>query len=303
MQGDTIENHSTRKSNMFKNRSIAIILSIFAFSCSTVVSAENYVECDNCNAGQIHQKVISWISKNHSIGDVTKSVKKNVHVIDLTKGEVQSFQTLLQAVPGPIFGNQPPRMLMLPKIEGIVPPKNILNMLDNVRTAKAQLKSDAENLVIPESIIADAWDFVNCAYCESAVQDYFNNSLSGQIETVSLTITEVAQAFNLVASSIPDQYRVPLEAGGYVTFKVALLKNESEIIIELTKIVDIDGNNIPMNASQLPNLILHINDTQRNVIINRYLSNFNFMIPPHIIGRVTIIDCGVTRPGQCASGI
>ena len=279
---------------MLKNRSISIILSIFAFSCSTFTAAATYIDCHDCNQTQINQKVLNWTSSNIKKNEAINNVKKIVHVIDLSKLQAQSFQTRKKAVVMPLMGNlnAPRRINYESDFKRISTPQNILSKLNNIKRAKTQLRAGAQSLVIPENVISDPWEFVACAYCGSSVQNFFNNSLSGQVATVDTSIRVFAETFGIiVGGTLSETYRVNLAAGGYIIFKATLLNEPIELNIEIKSVVDSDGNSVPMHAANLPGLNIRITDPTRGAVINSYLQRFNFTVPVNVKGIVTIIDC------------
>lgn len=277
---------------MFKNRNVAIMLSLFAFSFSTVASAA-FIECHDCSQTEINQKALTWTLANISEREAINHVEKIVHVIDMSKIEVQSFQVRRKALPSPPTGNlnHPRKINYVADFDKISPPRDVVEKLNDIKRAKADLQAETRRLVIPKDVISDPWEFVNCGYCRATVQNYFNDALSGQITILEMSIRTLAETFGVITGALSEQYRINLEAGGYITFHATLINNTSELNIEIKEVVDSDGNTIPLKASDLPGLSIKINDPTRGAIINSYLQRFNFAVPINTKGIVIITDC------------
>lgn len=285
---------------MFKNQSLAIMLTIFAASCSSVASAEAYLECNDCSQTQINQKALTWVFTNISESEAKNNIEKIVHVIDTSKTEVQSFQVRRKAILGPLMGNPsiPRKIFYVADSDRIDPPQDIIEKLNDIKLAKRNLKSDAQSLVIPESVISDPWEFVSCGYCKNSVQNYFNNSLSGQIASVDTAIREFAEAFGVLGGSLSELYRLDLAAGGYVKFKATLLNNSSELDIEIKEVFDESGNSVPLTESQAKNLAIYVPDVGRASDIAYYLHTIGMGIEL-TKGRVTIRECTGEMHDDC----
>jgi hypothetical protein len=65
--------------------------------------------------------------------------------------------------------------------------------LVDLERARSQLLNAGSNLTVPNSVISDAWQFTNCAFCENNVDSFLNNNFSGEILTVQLTLTAIVK--------------------------------------------------------------------------------------------------------------
>ncbi|WP_172380940.1 hypothetical protein [Vibrio sp. Vb339] len=289
---------------MYRKQIVATALSIFALAYSLPTSAATYLECYKCTQKQVEQKVLTWAFKNISENEAIRNITKDIHVVNLYNVEIQSFKARKKAILGPPPPNPyiPRKRVFVADFKRISSPSNISSKLENIKRERSQLKAQAQELVIPLSIIRDPWEFVKCAYCENAVQSYFNNSLSGQIATLGASITKVAQTLNLISTAIPDQYLIRFESGGYAIFGLTVVVGEpTRLLFKVKKVVDIDNNTIPMTSKELPGLNIRIADPARGAVINNYIQRFNYAVPTNVTGVVTItvVDC-VNNASNCS---
>ncbi len=57
------------------------------------------------------------------------------------------------------------------------------------------LKAEVEELVIPETVVSDAWEFVECAYCRAHVQQHIRDNAG--VETAVYTVESVLMTLGI----------------------------------------------------------------------------------------------------------
>lgn len=271
-------------------KSTYMLLTIILILFSKTGLTSNYIECYECSDEIMESKAYSWAYENLNI--TFDDIYTDVHVINLVENEILSFKVkkiFNSLIPPNMIYNRPEAMF---KISGIkVDTPNVIKQpMVEFQNAKAKLKSASDALVIPTSIIQDAWQFTNCAYCENHVESFFNESLSGEILTVQMTLGTLASSFGLLKTAIPNTYRISLEGGGYLQFSVILNNQPISVVVTITKVVDRDGNTVPFLSKDLQNLNISISSPERANQINSYILPYNFYIPL-TSGYTTITDC------------
>ena len=96
-----------------------------------------------------------------------------------------------------------------------------------------RLVAEAEAKSIPKEVISSPWEFVNCSYCRADVSDYLNNSLEGKIKTVEATAISIAQALNLINTSVPNQFQIPLETGGSILVELTVINSPIKLEVKI----------------------------------------------------------------------
>ncbi|WP_144204422.1 hypothetical protein [Shewanella sp. KCT] len=229
---------------------------------------------------------LTWAKNNISDSEARSNVHKDVHLINILNNDAESYRVHLQLVQMP----PPLPSTYLPFGEKINTPAEVLGPLANLKKARSQLSSAGNNLTIPTSVISDAWQFTNCAFCENSVDRFLNTNLNGEILTVQLTLTAIAQTFGLIETGIPDTFRINLESGGYLELLIKLNNEPTSLKVIVTKAVDQDDNTVPFSADKLRSLIIQVSSVHRAAGIDAFLNNFNLAIP-HRMGVITITDC------------
>ncbi|WP_144209226.1 hypothetical protein [Shewanella donghaensis] len=268
------------------NRLLMKVCFIACMIFSANIYANNYVECYDCSSEEMKSVALTWAKNNISDSEARNNVRKDVHLINILDNNVESYQVHLQLVQVP----PPLSSTMLPFGEKIYTPIEVSRLLVDLESARSQLLNAGRNLTVPTSVVSDAWQFTNCAFCENNVDSFLNSSLSGEILTVQLTITAIAKTFGLIETGIPDTFRIELEAGGFLELLITINNEPATLKVVVTKAVDQDNNTVPFSADKLRNLIIQISSVNRASNIDSFLNNFNLAIP-HMMGVVTINDC------------
>ncbi len=264
-----------------------IMFSIILFFSFPKAFADIYVQCDLCSETDRRSKANQYIRANSSPYDgVESGQQETIHVIDLAGMQASSYDWSLEDFESDLDGNW-----VLRSFRKVGTPSTVTTPIKKLKSDVDKLNSAAGNLVIPTSTIEDPWEFINCAYCENGVEDFLNESLEGKILTVSHTINSIAQIFGFGSAGVPNQFRVPLQNGGYLEVKMTLARG-SYLIIDVTKVVDKDGNTVPFKKEGLDGLRVRISDEESARTINNYILEFEFFVPIRT-GSVTITDCDI----------
>ncbi|WP_434952874.1 hypothetical protein ACRWQL_06965 [Shewanella sp. HL-SH4] len=260
------------------------IMAFIMFSTSSY--ANNYVECYDCSSEEMKSIALTWAKNNISVSEAQNNVRKDVHLINILNNDAESYRVHLQLVQIP----PPLPSTYLPFGEKINTPIEILGPLSDLKASRSQLLSAGSTLTIPSSVISDAWQFTNCAFCENNVDDFLNSHLNGEILTVQLTLTAIVKTFGLIETGIPETFRINLESGGYLELLIKLNNEPTSLKVVVTKAVDQDNNTVPFSADKLRRLIIQVSSLNRATSIDAFINNFNFAIP-HRMGFITITDC------------
>ncbi|SFD79817.1 hypothetical protein [Pseudoalteromonas denitrificans] len=267
---------------------IATLFSIVVTSSlySGVALADNFIECYACTDTEKLSIVNTWAVNNISESEANQNKIKDVHVVDIFNNVIRSFRVSLKLtpVPPPLPANYLPNSVI------INTPHYLKEPMSQLKVAKRNLRAASNELIIPTSEISDAWQFTKCAFCENNVERFINNSLSGEITTVQMTIATLAQTFGLIKTGLPNTFVIKLEAGGQLDVMMTLNNKPISINVTVIKAVDPDGNTVPFSETGLRNLLLQISTINRANTINDFIFRFNFMVPLKM-GFVTIDDC------------
>lgn len=281
---------------MIEMKKFAVPALLFGFLFGFPVTATNIIECYDCDASKEDAVVHAWGFTNIPNTAVSKPgqvATDIVTVVDLAQREVTTFEVKKIQLPG-----TPSRSIYGVRYTKIQTEPTIQTRMDAVVAADNVLKAAAKELIVPKHVIPNAWEFVNCAYCQTHLQTFLNNSMPGQIETVAQVVNHIAQTLGLVQTSLPNVFKLNLEAGGSVTFKLTLTNSPMELEVELKTVTDESGNIVPFNAASLKGLNLYINKLEQVHMINRYIWHYNLHLPIRT-GRGTIIDCPRPDADSC----
>ena len=175
-------------------------------------------------------------------------------------------------------------------------PSGISTMMTDLSNASNSLVAEAEAKSIPKEVISSPWEFVNCSYCRADVSDYLNNSLEGKIKTVEATAISIAQALNLINTSVPNQFQIPLETGGSILVELTVINSPIKLEVKILRILDTNNNEVQQDVTKLNNMNIkaaleaHIED------MNNYLSPLGYGVNMNSLifsggfyrGRITI---------------
>lgn len=268
------------------NKSILPILMLSLFLSVTSYAEEIYKECNHCSIAERKGVARGWGTTNMTYQDVINNTVQKVTVIDLTAREASTFNVTASLIQLP---NGYPNAIVGNAVETSTSTyvKNELSKLDN---AFREFKDDVQSNSIPRELIPDSWQFVNCAYCENDLSDYLNAQLRYQSETLARQVLTVANIFGISTTGLPNQYKIPLESGGYVVIEAELFNEPSELRIKLKKVVDSDNNTVPLVSANLRNLVLSLKTAGSAANVNNYINPFKFYVPIRT-GTVVIRDC------------
>ncbi len=275
---------------MYLMKKIVLLTLVFgALMFAFIAKASNIVECFDCDASKESTAVSNWAWQyipNASLTSPGSVISKTVTVIDLAQREASTYEVKKARLPG---------SPMQPAVYSVALSKvqteaTIQMQMSEIVAADNEMKAAAKALVVPNSVVSNAWEFVNCAYCQTRIRDFLNNSIPGQIETLVQVVNHFAQTLGLVQTSLPNIFKMNLESGGNVTFKLTLTNSPVELEIELMSVTDEGGNVVPFNAANLKGLNLYITNPAQANIINTFIMHYSMYIPVRT-GRVTITDC------------
>ncbi|MBU3020464.1 hypothetical protein [Aestuariibacter sp. A3R04] len=265
------------------------VISILLLSCLwplTGLAKEVFKECNACSVSERKGVATGWGTSNLTYQDVVNNTVQKVTIIDLAEREASTFNVSAKLVQLP---NGYPNAIVGEAIEAStsVFVKQEMSKLD---AAFVSFKDDVQSKSIPSELIPDAWQFVNCAYCENDLSDYLNAQLRYQTETLARQILTVGNLFGISTTGLPNKYKVPLESGGYVVIEAKLYNEPSELRIEVKKVVDSDNNSVPLVSTNLRNLVISLKTANSAANVNSYINVFKFYVPMRT-GTVVIRDC------------
>ena len=279
-----------------KHLGIALTLVVGVIFNLKQVNAENYVECYQCSNSDTKSSADSWANMHVSQREADRRVTKDIHIIDLYNKLVTSYNVTLRSQPKPPPAAPfPPEYV--PYSQLIITPAHLQAEMNDVKGSMIALKQKAESLVIPTTVIENAWESIGCAYCQNQINDYVNQHISGKLQTAQMVVERVALMFGLINTSTPDTYIIPLESGGHVVVKVTVTHAPTQLEIAVIKFVDIDNNTVPPSATNLKNVRVRVTKVEYASSMNRYLNLFSFYIPLQT-GTATVTDCGSGPDGQ-----
>lgn len=246
---------------------------------------DGVIECYNCQSTTENIFVNVWAWHHFTDQESASGVSKELTIIDLYNTSTKTFSIVMEADPsrqtddGSIW-YQPRKTL-------VSTPTFIQSKMQSVTTALEDFNDEASDLEIPESIVDDAWRFVNCAYCKNDINDFVNSRLSGKKLVVEGTIISIAQAFNLINTAVPNEFILPLAVGGHIKVKLTITAQPIQLDVEIVEVVDKHNNTISTSASNLKGQNIRIVDMNQARFIQNILNNFHLKIPLKI-GIVTI---------------
>lgn len=257
---------------------------VILVSFSTSAISSEVVECYDCNHSD---KIISWGMLNLKVGDT-----KNITLVDIYNKNARSYDVILSLTPSL------PGMPEVPIVtyQATSVPSGISVMMSDLNNASNSLIAEAESNSIPKTVISSPWEFVNCGYCRADINDYLNNSLSGKLRTVSATAISVGQALNLINTNVPNEFKIPLEAGGTILVKLTVINSPITLELEILRILDVNNNEVQEDVTKLNNINIkaeleaHIED------MNNYLNPLGYGVNMNSLifsggfhrGRITI---------------
>ncbi|MDO6488931.1 hypothetical protein Q4503_14590 [Colwellia sp. 6_MG-2023] len=260
---------------------------------TNVSLADNFVQCDNCSVHEMRLAAYDWTLKNVAEGS---SISEVINVINFSSFEVISYKTGWEKEKLPMDD----WYTWLPTLTEVTASAEIESRLKNVQISYENIKSLNSGVTIPTSAMADAWEYVGCAYCQSRIEEHLSSLTSIQINAFSQAVGSIVSMFPAVdTSKLSNVYKFPLDAGGYAYVNMDVIA-DSTITFTLVKVVDSDGNEVPKKADDLSALRIYVSTASSNANINSYIRDFFFYIPLTTTGTVTITDCGGTGiPGSC----
>ena len=190
------------------------------------------MECYECTEAQRVLKIKEFADDYISVPELNTIssrgwINKTVHVIDSSTGIVVDYNALIRlpeydsdSYIDITVSSQPTSFDVHKKIAS------------GMRSIEA-LNKNAGNFNMPKNIIPSAWHFVNCSNCENKLSDFVSNSLRAEIETAAIAWSNIAKALGITAHKVPDSFRLKLESGGFVQFK--LLNHPNTFPFELKK--------------------------------------------------------------------
>ncbi|MGS2721475.1 hypothetical protein [Paraglaciecola aestuariivivens] len=256
--------------NKLASMGLLVCSLIFLFYSNAVKAKTLYGECYGC-------------SENASIGVAVGLAREHadesplftVHIANIKHMLVYSFKVVDRD--GEIT------------INSISTPSDIESKMKDVVEAYSLLRERATSTQIPKTIMSSAWEYVNCLYCKNNITDYLASTLHGQILRAGQTVNTIAELFGLVKTNVPNQFNIPLEAGGKVIIKLEV-DAQANLYIEVVDVVDSDNNSIPFEASKLHNARIVVSSYANAQAINSFINRFNFYVPKGMTGKVTITD-------------
>lgn len=254
-------------------------------SFSSPAKSSEVVECYNCD----HHKTISaW-----GLGHLQVGEQETITLVDIYNKNACSYGVSISSTP--TLPGEPDSPIVTYRTEQV--PPEISTMMSELQRASSALVSEAKSKAIPKNIIASPWEFVNCSYCRADINDYLNSSLSGKIRTVEATAITIAQALNLLNTSVANQFQIPLEAEGSILVELTVINSPIKLEVEINRILDADNNEVKQDVDNLNNMNIkaalkaHIED------MNNYLNPLGYGVNLKPLrftdgfyrGRVTIL--------------
>jgi hypothetical protein len=256
--------------------------SLVSFSTAAVCS--EVVECYNCDH---HAKINSWGMLNLKVGE-----KEHVTLVDIFNKNARSYEVTLSLTP--TLPGMPDVPFVTYQLAST--PSGISTMMTDLNRASNSLIAEAETKKIPETIISSPWEFVNCSYCRADVNDYLNNSLEGKIKTVEATAITIAQALNLVNTSVPNEFEIPLEAGGSILIELTVINSPIKLELKIIRILDANNNEVEQDVTELNNMNVKAEIEAHIEDMNNYLNPLGYGVRMNSLiysggfyrGRVTV---------------
>ncbi|WP_448568381.1 hypothetical protein [Thalassotalea ganghwensis] len=274
---------------------ITVLFVVLAFLKINTTHAEAYIECYKCSSTETKWSADAWAQKNVTQSEADRRIYKDVHIIDLYYRSITSYQVSLRTQPKPPPSNPFPP-IYVPDSRLITTPSHLIAEINDLKNALQAVKEEAESLTIPKTILANAWESVNCAYCTNQINDYVNQQTAGKIATAQHVLEHFILMFGLINTSTPDTYIIPLEAGGKIIVKVKITNAPIQIDVKVLNYIDIDNNSVPPSSSKLKNMRIRVTSKENANVINGYINVFSLHIPEQT-GTATITDCPIGPDG------
>lgn len=261
-----------------------ILLSFSLFLVSSGALAD-VLECDACSTSEYKSLAIQWGFNN--IENFNTGISKNVHVVDIANRNLVSYRVTKSKMRRP--GKKQTRYVVSAKIAQT--PSDIRQKFNMLKSSIQTLSNSMGSVVIPENVISDAWEFTGCAYCQASIENHLDQTVGGAVLTVITAFSDFFQFVGVINSDLFIRYELQLASGGRVDINLGVIVNPGDMKIEIVKVFDSDGNEVPLSGNELEGLSLKISTPSRAETINQFINRFNLSVPKNT-GRVTITDCG-----------
>lgn len=236
---------------------------------------DGIIECYDCDETEKNIHISIWGFSHFSQNEINNKIIKQVTLIDLYNLTAYTYDTYFSA---PLSIER--------KISNRVN-ENALHALRDIKRDFSVFNAEASGLAIPKEIIDNPWRLVNCAYCKNDISDFINGSMQGKLKTVEATVINIAQTFDLINTSVPNEFLMPFEAGGFVKLRLTILAQPIKLEVEIIEVVDQANNTISTEPSKLKGMNIRVSDLTQSRFINTILGPFALMVPMQT-GIVTI---------------
>lgn len=260
----------------------ALCLGLYA----RIATADSYVECNDCNQGMRAGAAQAWRQQNMSA-----PATEPVHVVDMNRLETSSFLTKVNP-PAPPSQGHPIATIGVTAIET---PQNVQFVMNDVRSATVQFRAAVTQTPIPTSVIPNAWQMVNCAFCENRIENWVQSQAGAEKLRVQEALVALAQSFGWVHASTANIYIIPLASGGNVEVEITVTNEPITLDVSVVKVTDVDGNDVPQQAPRLNRLQIYLGAPNSASIVNSYINPLLYMVPGRT-GIVTIQECPAPHP-------
>ena len=136
-----------------------------------------------------------------------------------------------------------------------------------------QLISTLNNIVIPARLLANAWAFTNCGYCENDATDYIREH--SQLPGVWRQYVNTPLEKRLNNDRTRERFEIKLADGGMIGIEIRA--TDDSISIDIVTITDPNGNNVPKSAKQIHNSTAYKSSPEYFPIIQNALSKMGYM--------------------------
>lgn len=270
-----------------------LTLLLFSFTMHMANANTDLVaRCDGCSDSAKLQAATTWALKSMTPAEYamppTTTVFKLINVIDLKADAVASYNVTI------IHHSAPPRPVRPPNwVAQAVPintPENIQIKFNDVKMAKTSLDNAINEIVIPTSVVGNAWEFMDCLYCNNVVQDFLRAETRGKIQTFSLSIESLALTLGILSAPLPSTFTIKLQDGGHIVIDITI-SGDKTLLVKIQQVVDADSNTVPASSAALKNQNIFISGPQSTARFNSLLNPRGFQIPQSRVGIVTIEEC------------
>lgn len=266
---------------------------------SNLAKADDFViRCDGCNQTEKknHAHALAMQSMTNQEKNSFSSNTKIINIIDLKSDTIASFSVTTTRMPSsPVFPW--PRWSQNSVLTS--PSPAIKSKFDSVIMAKQEFTLSVSSIVIPTTVIENAWEFVGCSYCEGVVQEYIRSQTAADLESFFLSMEALALSIGLAKSPLPNTYELSLESGGKIVIETSIgVGQPPPVLVKIMRVIDASSNEVPSNADELEYRTIYIVDQNSVDIINHYINSFNYYIGSGVVGRVTIQECDYLGSGD-----